>query len=247
MAPPASNKPVLTKHRLAPQGQQAQGQLGCHRHLTSQGGSRGAVPPPKPWESPGGQGAPGTPSSVAAMAGTGLTRAGDLLPNAAQAPAHCAGACCREAQLPRQEPGQQQGRPGTGRGRGPGGPGTTAGWGGASTRSAVPLGRPPQPDGTPSSAGGRRAPLSETFAVLLGAAGGGETASILTLCRSHKAPLWRRRRLSTEERAFRFERAGGRSHGARREAAPVQVPEQHPITARSELGSLHPPPPHSVR
>lgn len=81
-------------------------------HLT--GGSRGAVPPPKPWESPGGQGAPGTPSSEAAMAGTGLTRAGDLLPNAAQAPAHCAGACCREAQLPRQEPRQQQGLPGIG-------------------------------------------------------------------------------------------------------------------------------------
>lgn len=45
MAPPASNKPVLTKHWLAPQRQQEQGQPGCHRHLTSQGGKqRGCAP-----------------------------------------------------------------------------------------------------------------------------------------------------------------------------------------------------------
>lgn len=49
--------------------------------------------------------APGTPSSsTAVMAGTQLMQAGDLLLNAAQAPAHHAGACCREPSCPGRNP-----------------------------------------------------------------------------------------------------------------------------------------------
>lgn len=190
LVPPASTKPALTKRRLALQRRGEPWRPGWHRHLTAGGKAEGLCPPLRPWESPGGQRAPGTPSSSAVvMAETGLMQAGDLLPNAAQALAHHAGACCGEAQLPRQEPEQQQDQPGRGRGQGPGGPQHRRRRGvGASTRSAVPLGRPPQPDGAPSLAGGRRAPLSEPIAVPLGAAGGGETASILTLCWLTQSP-----------------------------------------------------------
>lgn len=59
---------------------------------------------------------------------------------------------------------------------------------------------------------------------------------------SHKAPLWWRQWLSTENRAFRLERVGGGSCGARRDVAPVQGLEQHPMTARAEPSSPRPPP-----
>lgn len=171
------------------------------------------------------------------MAGTGLTQAGDLLPNAAHGPAgHTGPAAGKPSRTPSSNVGL--GKAGT---RPWGSPAPLQGWEGRGGVCLYPW---------PGAAGLGPPAWQEEEGCLCrrplrshSAQQGEGTQHQSPLCAgSHKDPVWRRQQPSTENGAFRLGRAGGGSHGVRRHAAPAQGPQQHPATARAQRAprSQHP-------